>query len=594
MRRYWAILIGLFVALALIALPAFKSGRREPSYDNQSLSYWLDELAPPAKTGPYSWLETETKAQGVERYSRARKAIESFGPEAVPFLLNKVRQKHSLRQRWYGATWQKIPSGLRGRLPPPRQFQNYGSPNGQVVSAVLVVGSNAVPRLITALTDYNSDVQITAMAALGSLNPDPYLAIPTLTNLASHANGFVRRWAILTIGRMGPSQTNVLDTLLAALNDNDLSPLPGSSARVRETAADLLGQLGPQAQIAVPALQQLLTDADDGVRQEAAIALWRISGDRSVLPTLVEELKKRQNVKKLIAVLGEMGPIAKPAVPAIKDALGPFWTRAVQLAPSKTTETEASLLSAEPHLTLGQVVGDALRRIDPDSTKERTENPFPQATPLTVNGGGSGMVIVGQRSAWTMMDRSSIPALTQLLDNPNPETRIEALLTLGRLGWKPDRESVPLLTRLLTDRNASRYRGLDDPDIGREFVYIGDLAVELLGHGGADAQPAVASLAALLEDPYWNTRPYVPLAIWRISKDTNVLQHLISNLRNAGSARVYRRFLAAAAEMGEAAKPAVPAILRGHTNFTEDLTLPVQDALSKIDPKAAPGAAKIE
>jgi HEAT repeats len=312
------------MALALGVLFILKLWLREPSYGGKPLSYWLTQLAPEVSKGPFSWLVVPNEGLATEKIRQAQIAIRAMGTNAVPFLLNKIRREHWSGERLYGAIWQKIPLGLRQRLSPPRQFRNYGNPHSQIVWALQTLNSDAVPALIAALRDSNSDVQITALAALGGFGTNADVAIPSLEKLAKHPNGFVRRWAIFTLGRVGPKRTNAIPTLIAALQDNEISPLPGSSARVRETAAEVLGQLGPQAQAARLELRKLLTDADAGVRREVAIALWRITGDRDVLPILIGQLKKNEDCKSIIAVLGEMGPVAKPAVPAIKDAVEPM------------------------------------------------------------------------------------------------------------------------------------------------------------------------------------------------------------------------------------------------------------------------------
>ena len=178
------------------------------------------------------------------------------------------------------------------------------------------------------------------------------------------------------------------------------------------------------------------------------------------------------------------------------------------------------------------------------------------------------------------------PALVQVLRDRNPNMRLEALLSLSEMEWKPTSDLVPTLTRLLDDRGAYKYRSRHDKDLGLEFVCIGDLATEMLGRIGPDARPALASLRQLLADSYWNTRPYVPRTIWRIDRDTNVLQYIVPNLQSAGTVGAYRRFLAVTAEMGPVAQAAIPAILQGMTNFTEDLSQPVREALVKINPES--------
>jgi HEAT repeat protein len=603
MRKQWFIASLVVTAITLGAWLVVLLWPREPVFGGKPLSDWLAQLAPVARSGPYSWLvdRNEDERLSAEQIRQAQIAIHAMGTKAVRFLLHKIRRERSFGERLYGAVWQKIPLGLRQRLAPPKQFQNYGNPHSQIVWALQTLDPDAVPALITAIKDYDSDVQVTALAALGGFGANADVAIPSLIRLAKHPNGFVRRWSIFTLGRLGPKRTNAIPTLITALKDTEISPLPGSPARVRETAAQVLGEIGPQAQAASPELKKLLTDSYPGVRQEVAIALWRIARDYEVLPVLIADLRKAEDQKRIIAVLGEMGPMAKSAMPAIKDAVGPFLsiTEAARLSRQRLKRFNGgvgiAIISGDQptRATLEEVASQALQKIDPENTDDAPETSFVKVSPLSLGGASTGYLFMGSGNmrdtvaALGPNAASAAPALVQLLDDHNPEVRMEGMLALGQIGWKPSLESVPTLTRLLSDRSVFKYRGWQDKDLGLELVCIGDLAAEMLGQIGPKARSALDPLTQLLTDSSWNARPYGPLAIWRIDHDTNVLQYIVPNLESSGTASNYRRFLAIAEEMGPAAKPAVPAILRGMTNFATELSSPVREALQKIDPEAA-------
>jgi HEAT repeat protein len=61
---------------------------------------------------------------------------------------------------------------------------------------------------------------------------------------------------------------------------------------VRGNASRDLGKLGPVAKEAIPQLRQLLKTGDSYTRQQAAVALWRIDNDTNVIPLLVSELRQ--------------------------------------------------------------------------------------------------------------------------------------------------------------------------------------------------------------------------------------------------------------------------------------------------------------
>src|SRR5262249_26028639 len=91
-------------------------------------------------------------------------------------------------------------------------------------------------------------------------------------------------------------------------------------------AAVALGDLGPEARPAVAALTHAaLWDEDPAVRVEAAMALWKIDRNKGPLVThaLIKALGDDNEVICWIAAdcLAQMGPHAREAVPALRQAL---------------------------------------------------------------------------------------------------------------------------------------------------------------------------------------------------------------------------------------------------------------------------------
>jgi HEAT repeat protein len=150
-----------------------------------------------------------------------------------------------------------------------------------------------------------------AAEALGALGPEAAPAVPILIEAARDKQSETREYAIVALGQIGPGVEGVLPALRAAMADPDdrvrsrasealakidgpeiprlIEALDAPDARVRKVAADSLGGMGPAAAPAVPALITRLADEHEGV-------LWR------VLHALTE--------------------IGAPAVPALSEALG--------------------------------------------------------------------------------------------------------------------------------------------------------------------------------------------------------------------------------------------------------------------------------
>ena len=86
----------------------------------------------------------------------------------------------------------------------------------------------------------------------------------------------------------------------------------------RGGAASALGDFGPPASAAVPALIEALNGSDPAVRRAAAIALGRIHSEPDiVIPMLVPYLNSPGLAEAAVLGLGGFGPVAKPAVPEL-------------------------------------------------------------------------------------------------------------------------------------------------------------------------------------------------------------------------------------------------------------------------------------
>jgi HEAT repeat protein len=187
-----------------------------------------------------------------------------------------------------------------------------------------------------------------------ALGPKDGAAIPVLVGLfATNRSSYEEQHAVLEFfGRLGPDDASavvpVLLERLAGLQDYerpplvrclehfgkaavpDLAPaLASKSSPVRQTAAGLLGKLGPDARAAVPELRAALTRLPGWERVAVAEALGRIGPDAAAaVPELIGLFKDANRGESeadragwRATVARALGRIGKTTVPALTVAL---------------------------------------------------------------------------------------------------------------------------------------------------------------------------------------------------------------------------------------------------------------------------------
>ena len=102
-------------------------------------------------------------------------------------------------------------------------------------------------------------------------------AVPVLLEGLDDPDDQVREGIVFALRMTGPG---AVPALIVACQDKD--------AHMRAAAAELLGQIGPKAEAAIPALKERLQDGDAGVRQAATYALKAIKMEPMPEPNLVQ------------------------------------------------------------------------------------------------------------------------------------------------------------------------------------------------------------------------------------------------------------------------------------------------------------------
>jgi HEAT repeat protein len=193
---------------------------------------------------------------------------------------------------------------------------------------VHVLGPGDLPAVLCAAQDKRLHVRIAATFLLFRFGDQPKKALPALLQALHDENPLIRREAAFAVQHYRSESKVVVPALVEALKDKAVAKTP-SEVSVSHTAASSLGSLGADAKAAIPALLETVKSDDEMLRSCAFQAVGYIAkADESVasaiLPSLRELLSNKAypaNRRLALIALECMGPAAKPAVPAMLDAL---------------------------------------------------------------------------------------------------------------------------------------------------------------------------------------------------------------------------------------------------------------------------------
>jgi HEAT repeat protein len=388
-----------------------------------------------------------------------------------------------------------------------------------------------VPELLENLTNNQPHVRVLCARMLGSIGPKAKPAVPAL--LRATESGDWHGWLAYTAGKALltiDGQTNVtLRVLTNALN--------GTNTTIRLFALMDLGKLGPVAKTVAPAIQEVLHDSDEQMRNEAVKALKEI--EPTLLESRLQEMNQQAaaNIARLIEMIrtGEypqryravealslFGPDAKDAVPVLIQALdAPVMVRA--------------MADIAQH-NLWRVIADALGEIGPDARAA-----VPKLVELIRKSkqyaGMSYCPALGKIGTNASL---AVPVLQSLLQDENLRLRLAAADALIMIAPPACSNVVAVLTNLLNEPELATVWVVDEKGVARRS-------------DRKDLQNPESVFAKIS----------VSVALWRLGLEKEppieVLAELAGKDPSAGGELWAIKLLG---EIGPAAKPALPA-LRG-------------------------------
>lgn len=198
--------------------------------------------------------------------------------QALPVLINGLTNEMPVARREVAMALRKL--GPTAEVAVPELVKALKAEQDQrvrteIISALGDIGpgaAEALPLVLQSLSDSVPMIRYSACYALGKFGAKARDALPVLKNNLQGRDKFlavISAWAIVNIApaEAGDDAVSLLTQALA---------LP--DARTRIEAVSALAQLGPKAKSALPAINKLSADQDEGVRKAADAAAKKISG----------------------------------------------------------------------------------------------------------------------------------------------------------------------------------------------------------------------------------------------------------------------------------------------------------------------------
>ena len=289
---------------------------------NESAAYWacliLRDIGPDA-VGAVPALVEKLKDPQPETRREAVLALAAIGsPDAAAKIAPLLKDETARTAATFAL-------GSLGKIPPDAESviqANVKSSDGLLSTtslwALTRVHPNdvklkraALTQIVARLKDQDPFVRTAAARALASLPPSPEIAGPIFEKAMADADATTTHYMLDALAGLGPQ---AVPRLIAALKYEAL----------RAQTAYILGQIGPPAVAATPALAKLTSDPDPNVAVEAAHALAKIGpGAKAAVPALIEVLKQPESKSAHAAVfaLGMIGPGAAAAEPALLEVI---------------------------------------------------------------------------------------------------------------------------------------------------------------------------------------------------------------------------------------------------------------------------------
>ena len=492
-------------------------------------------------------------------------------------------------------------------------------------------GAPAVPALVRLLRNQNPHIRAHAAIALGRMRKAAIPAVLVLAKMVTDPDASVRHAALDALAEIEPGKKMVVPLLLKALRDKDSTVVKRAVHALAERGKDIvpamiealkddrtefyallvLHEIGPDAKDAVPAICNVLHEANEPYqRQEAAMTLGMIGpGAASAVPDLIRLLDDPEIGVQHAAVfaLGMIGPPAAPAAESIREHLDSddpfFWVAGAwalaKIFPEnenikKTTARFLAQMITNPDHHVRRIAAQGLLDLSPgeqitlpalEAALASTDDGVVNDTLIAINGLGDDAVPVLIKALDYPAARANVAELIQQLgptaasvtpallrayqDESDIETRTGLLFALAEVGPQ-GKEVIDLAIK-----------GCDDNDEGIRYA-----SFYILGQIGPEAMAATDALKSHLDD---EDQYYAATAAWALARIDEDDPEVVSKgvplfVAALKSPKSFVRHEAAdsLAELGPLAKSALPALQEAAKDHDPSVAEAARIAIQKI------------
>lgn len=246
----------------------------------------------------------------TEMRNNALGALANLGPEArtaLPHLL------HNLEELGPPGIDALVSLGDADAVPKLIELLDHRDWRGRALAALRSFGPEAkaaLPKVLVLVNDPQAEVSSEALQTLACIDPDHEETFPALERvLMNDATKHAAIAPLFYIIYIGTQDRRVVPLLLRRLETS-------ANSSHRHPWIQILGNLGPEARSAAPALLRLGRAEDEIICDAVIYALGNIGAEENdVVPWLTQLVRKEKFVPSAVAALGRFGPRAAAALP---------------------------------------------------------------------------------------------------------------------------------------------------------------------------------------------------------------------------------------------------------------------------------------